>query len=276
VSPIFADHAEPYGRLRTTTARVVAWNVWCHFGDWEQRYREIWRVLRDVDADLVAVVESWAAPGLDPLGDIARDLGYEQARAESWYAPFEVESGSRLLSRWPIASNASRRTDECDGEPGALFQHCVVDGPRGELDVFLVMLDWRPHRSDIRQRQVSELAEYVRAESQPTRATLVCGDFNAAPDTDEIRALTGRTTAAARDLLFYDAWEMCGDGDGCTWSNVNPAAATALLPNRRIDYILSAWPSGNGVGHPVAAALIGTDGHAPASDHYGVSADIRY
>jgi len=110
--------------------------------------------------------------------------------------------------------------------------------------------------------------------------TIVCGDFNANPDSDEIRMLTGKSETASPGLVFYDAWEIAGDGTpGITWSNNNPLAAIGLYPDRRFDYVLSAWPRLNGVGHPVQAKLLGvtkkpTD--LQLSDHYGVVADLRY
>lgn len=91
--------------------------------------------------------------------------------------------------------------------------------------------------------------------------------------------LTGRSAAAAPGLVFYDAWEVAGDGTpGYTWSNQNPLAAIGLYPDRRFDYVFSAWPGAGGVGHPTRCALVGT---LPAdrlqlSDHYGVVADLRY
>jgi len=108
---------------------------------------------------------------------------------------------------------------------------------------------------------------------------VVCGDFNAGPDADELRVLTGRTAPVAPGLLFYDAWEVAGDGSpGHTWSNRNPLAAVAMYPDRRFDYVLSAWPRRGGAGHPVRCQRLGI---LPAdqpqlSDHYGVLADLRY
>jgi endonuclease/exonuclease/phosphatase family metal-dependent hydrolase len=108
----------------------------------------------------------------------------------------------------------------------------------------------------------------------------VCGDFNAGPDSDELRMLTGRSETPVPGLVFYDAWEVAGDGTpGYTWSNRNPLAAPGLYPDRRFDYVLSAWPRAGGVGHPTHCALLGD---TPAteqphiSDHYGILADLRY
>lgn len=61
-------------------------------------------------------------------------------------------------------------------------------------------------------------------------------------------------------------------------ANRNALAAISMYPNRRIDYVFSAWPRAGGVGHPTRCELVGTlsDDEPPCSDHYGVSADLRY
>jgi endonuclease/exonuclease/phosphatase family metal-dependent hydrolase len=108
---------------------------------------------------------------------------------------------------------------------------------------------------------------------------VVSGDFNADPDSDEIRMLRGRTSTPIPGLSFYDVWDAAGQpGEGYTWSNDNPRAAALLWPDRRIDYIFTAALRRGGAGHPVAANLLGTrpiHGTHP-SDHYAVQADLRY
>jgi hypothetical protein len=96
---------------------------------------------------------------------------------------------------------------------------------------------------------------------------------------DEIRMLTGRSAPAAPGMVFYDAWEVAGDGSpGFTWSNRNPLAAIGLYPDRRFDYLFSAWARRGGVGHPTGCSLLGVraPGEQQVSDHYGLAADLRY
>jgi hypothetical protein len=91
--------------------------------------------------------------------------------------------------------------------------------------------------------------------------------------------LTGRTTAPAPGLSFYDAWEMAGlPIPGHTWSNRNPWATQLLWPDRRIDYIFSATPRPGGAGHPRHTALLGTRpvNNTHPSDHYALQSDLRY
>jgi endonuclease/exonuclease/phosphatase family metal-dependent hydrolase len=141
------------------------------------------------------------------------------------------------------------------------------------------MLDAPLDASATRQAQVRQLAEFIQEKTRRRYPTVVCGDFNAPPDSDEMRILTGRSTTAVPGLVFYDAWEIAGDETpGYTWSNRNPLAAVAMYPNRRFDYVLSAWPRRGAIGHPTRCERLGVlpASEPQLSDHYGVMADLRY
>src|SRR5258708_5212032 len=73
----------------------------------------------------------------------------------------------------------------------ALFAR--VEGPRGDVQVFVVTLDYPLHASALRQAQARELAAFIGEVTRRRHPTIVCGDFNAHPDSDEIRMLTGRS-----------------------------------------------------------------------------------
>ena len=272
------DPLEPYGPLIPSTVRVATWNVWTSFGPWEQRLAGIEGELVRTSPDIVALQEVWRDGGRDVWFELATKLGLHYEPAMEWFAPFQEESGTAVLSRWPVARADFARIGSSAGH-GAFFQFAEVSGPRGKLDLFVVMLETRPDLSHVRREQLVALREYVEERAEKERPTVVCGDLNAPPDADEVRILTGRSMAIAPGFVFSDAWELAGDGSaGHTWSNRNKWAAAGLRPDRRIDYILSAWPRQGGAGHPVSCALIGTvDGPAgPPSDHYGVVADLRY
>lgn len=253
------DPLEPYGSLIETRLRLVTWNVWGRFGPWRERARAIATVLEDLNSDIV-VLEEVVQDQCGEVGLDHRAFGSEQG-----------ESGVAVVSRWPIHDQESRRLAGLNGS--AL--RADIAGPRGEIHVFAVILDWRPHRSDLRREQMRQLVGFVR-ETDRNELAIICGDFNAGPDSDEIRMVTGRTGEAG--AFWYDAWELAGEGPGITWSSTNPWAAPSLMPNRRIDYVFSAWPRPGGAGHPLRAELVGTEpvnGVVP-SDHYGVLAELRY
>lgn len=54
------------------------------------------------------------------------------------------------------------------------------------------------------------LASFVTEVAAKSFPLVVCGDFNAPSDSDEIRALTGRTETAAPGFVLFDAWDEPG------------------------------------------------------------------
>jgi endonuclease/exonuclease/phosphatase family metal-dependent hydrolase len=257
---------EPFGPLVESTMRVVSWNVWGTFGPWRERQEAIGAELRSLSPDVVALQEAFSTPGYEQTREIAFVLGFPYYEFSGTRDEDGVFSGASVISRWPILSTEVRPLG--DARSGSVTR-TDIDGPRGLVRLFSVMLDWPPHYSHVRQEQVRELVSFV---SSVDRAplTLVCGDFNAPPDSDEIRMLNGR----AHGVCWHDAWEFAGDGSGCTWSNANPWAAAMLYRDQRIDYVFSTRIRAGGVGHPVGARLAGTE--PAASDHFGVAADLRY
>jgi endonuclease/exonuclease/phosphatase family metal-dependent hydrolase len=257
---------EPFGPLVESTMRVVSWNVWGMFGPWQERQNAITAELRSLSADVVTFQEAFSLPEYEQTRETASALGFPYHEFVGERGEDGVYSGTSTMSRWPILSTDTQALT--DSRSGSVTR-ADIDGPRGLVRLFSVILDWPPHYSRVRQEQVRTLVSVV---SSMDRAplTLVCGDFNAPPDSDEIRMLNGRT----HGVCWHDAWEFAGDGPGHTWSNANPWAAAMLYRDQRIDYVFSTGIRTGGVGHPVAARLVGTK--SAASDHFGVAADIRY
>lgn len=114
-------------------------------------------------------------------------------------------SGIDVISRWPITQHERHplRGDDGDGMGEACF--AAIDGPRGPVQLFVVMLDYPLHASGLRQAQVRQLAHFVARTTHRRHPIVVCGDFNAGPDSDEVRMLTGRSETPVPGLVFYDA-----------------------------------------------------------------------
>lgn len=279
-SPVAFDPYAPYGELVESTLRVVTWNVWGRHGDsWKGRQAGIEQELLETEPDIVCLVEAWAQGDVTQPGLIAEATGLSH---HVFLGGWEVEdwaSGLGVVSRWPLGDPTRRSLRAEDGSGFGEAVHVVVDGPRGPIHLFLAALDYPLDGSATRQHQVRELCAFVREAGSRRSLTMLCGDFNAGPDSDEIRLLTGRSAPPVPGVVFYDSWEVAGDGSpGHTWCNQNPLAALGLYPDRRFDYVFSAWPRLGGVGHPVASRLLGVrpPGQPELSDHYGVVADLRY
>lgn len=274
------DPYAPYGPLAESTVRVVTWNVWGRYGDdWQRRQDGIVDELMNAAPDLVCLVEAWRHGETTQSALVAGRLGLPFHHFVGDWHQEDWVSGVGIVSRWPMSDPVRQPLRGEDGSGFGEAVHVVVDGERGPIQLFVAMLDYPLDASALRQAQTRQLAAFIAEVASRRHPTVLCGDFNAGADSDEMRMLTGRAAVAAPGLVFYDAWEIAGDGTpGYTWSNGNPLAAVGLYPDRRFDYILSAWPRLGGTGHPTHSALLGVrpPEQLQLSDHYGVMADLRY
>jgi endonuclease/exonuclease/phosphatase family metal-dependent hydrolase len=274
------DPYSPYGPLVETTMRVVSWNVWGRYGRWEERQAALEAALVEARPDVVCMVESWSMTETTQPALVAESLGMPHSLFVGDWTQEGWTSGIGIVSHWPLVRHERRPLPGGAGDALGEALFVAIDGPRGLVQLFAVMLDYPLDASARRQAQVRQLCAFVAETARRRHVTIACGDFNAGPDSDELRMLTGQSATAAPGLVFYDAWEVAGDGSaGTTWSNRNPLAAIGRYPDRRFDYILSAWPRAGAAGHPLHCELLGVrpDGDAlQISDHYGVVADLRY
>jgi endonuclease/exonuclease/phosphatase family metal-dependent hydrolase len=272
----------PFGPLLDTRLRLVTWNLWWRYGPWEARQPAIIETLRRLDADVICLQEVWVetTTGESSAATIAAALGYEHVAVASRIDLDGVGFGNAVVSRWPIGHESTLPLPS----PPELDEFRVllradVEGPRGPVQVYTTHLHWRFDHSHIRQEQVRAICQCIHDAPDRTYPAVLCGDFNADPESDEIRMVTGRAAVAAPPLVFHDAWLLGGRGEpGLSWSNDNPYAVLDLEPARRIDYVFTGFPKAGGAGNCVHAELVGTepiDGVVP-SDHYGVLADLRY
>ena len=278
--PVSFDPYAPYGTVVESAVRVVTWNVWGRYGsDWQTRQAALEAILTEARADVICLIESWRHGESSQAGRIANRLGLLHHTFVGDWVQEDWVSGVGLICRWPMGEPRRVALRSEDGAGAGTAVHVAIDGERGPIQLFAVMLDYPLDASAVRQAQVRQLVQFVQEAASRRDPVIVCGDFNAGPESDEIRMLTGRAATAAPGMVFYDSWEVAGDGSaGHTWSNRNPLAAIGLIPDRRFDYIFSAWPRRGGVGHPVHCALLGVcpPDQTQISDHYGVLADLRY
>jgi endonuclease/exonuclease/phosphatase family metal-dependent hydrolase len=276
-----ASAEEPYGELVDTTMRVMTWNVWGRFGPWERRAPGIVRVIRDTAPDVVLLQEAWIDDaGAEQSAELGEALGMAQCSSGGELLHGTWGPTNAVLSTWPIAEQRLIELPALDPSGwGGIALRALVDGPRGRLLVYSVALDWPPTASAARQHALRHLAHEIAVDTATIKAPVVVGgDFNAPPGSDEVRMLTGEREPARPGFVLFDAWDTAPPGDSATWSRANPWTMPILLPDRRIDYLMTGWPRRGGVGSAIACGRAGTaplDGVVP-SDHYAVWADLRY
>jgi endonuclease/exonuclease/phosphatase family metal-dependent hydrolase len=268
--------------------RVLTLNLWHDMGPWRARAARIRSWLDRLDPDVVGFQEALRGPEVDQVAELLEDrLPHRDfvCAAILKRADGDREFGNAIASRWPIVGrDAARLPDRGDHETRAVL-HCEIDAPFGALSFTCTHLHWRFHHGDVRCRQVADVARRViaRRPKQGFPPVLV-GDFNAEPDSDEIRFLTGGRVLDGKSVYFHDAWRVAGEGAaepsgplGITWSNRNPYARLALEPERRIDYVFTGYPLASGLGLVERCRVVcddEADGVWP-SDHFGVYAELR-
>lgn len=264
------------------TLKILTLNLWNRSGPWERRLPRVREWIDKLDPDVVGFQEVLRGEGYDQAAEIldGRDFHIEHASVIAYDG---YDFGNAVASRWPVSDRAFVELPSGDRSEGRCAVNVTIDAPFGELSFTSTHLNWKLHDGRSREAQVAALADFVISR-RPRGGfpPVVVGDFNAEPDSDEIRFMTGHHSLDGRSVMFYDAWRKAGDGGpGTTWSNRNAFASVALEPERRIDYIFAGYPhrmtDDHGVGNIETCRVVcndEADGVWP-SDHFGVYAELR-
>jgi endonuclease/exonuclease/phosphatase family metal-dependent hydrolase len=193
------------------------------------------------------------------------------------------EEGLALLSRFPIRAHQSMPLPEARPTEARILLSAQVETAAGPVWCHTTHLHYRLDDGLAREKQVVAIDEAVRAFGREAAdlPQLLCGDFNAPPDADEIRFLRGLCTLAGRRTHFQDAWLRVQPGDpGLTWSSDNEQTRPlrSLDIDRRIDYVFVTTRRKDGRGTVLDAQVVlreRDDGGACASDHFGVLAEVQ-
>ena len=264
--------------------RVMTWNLWWQFGPWEERQAAIAQVIADAQPDVLLLQEVWSQGSDSSARRLAELMGYQHALTDDPFAHRrDGDPGfhNAIVSRWPLHDIASHPLPRADGAVGhRRALSAVVVAPSGlRWPTVSTHLDHRFDDSLLRQVQCESLLAIVngiRSDPAVDPPVIIGGDFNAPPDSDEIRMLTGRSATPIAGLVLSDCWEHVGDGTGATWRRDNPYQSATAWPNRRLDYVFVSWPRPKPLGNPVRAWLTGlepVDGVVP-SDHAAVVVDL--
>ncbi|MEE8409807.1 MAG: endonuclease/exonuclease/phosphatase family protein, partial [Myxococcota bacterium] len=220
--------------------------------------------IRARDADTVCLQEipwTWEmGSGAQYLAE-RTGLNHAYLRANGNRYALTFEMGQAILSRFPLED-----TSFIELEPrSAYFEarvvlHAVVETPWGEVHAFTTHLTNK--EPSVNAAQVDALTSFVDAHRAPI--AVVTGDFNAEPDSVQIRALMDRWTVASPDET------TCCIGD--------VTAGPSQRLDERIDYIFLVGGPGievDGSERILDAPRRVAGGWQWASDHVGLLARIR-
>jgi len=272
--------------------RVLTLNCWNVSEPFAERMAVLRAGVQTLAPDVVGFQEIIVRrDGFDQAALVLDGLGYDHVfgPAFRWnergtFLPLDDPDsdgfGNVVASRWPI--RRTRIGALPGGETGERRSvvGAIIESPSGRLPFFATHLNWKLDHGHVRERQVVAIADFVRDLARDAALPpIVVGDFNAEPDSTEMRFLCGLASLGGRSVYFQDAWRVAGDGGpGFTWDNRNCFAAFGCEPDRRIDYVLVALPdrpSGRGRIARTALAFTAPVGDVFASDHFGVVVDVH-
>ncbi|MDB9985908.1 endonuclease/exonuclease/phosphatase family protein [Pelagibacterales bacterium] len=252
--------------------KVLSWNLWWKFENYLERQKLIFNELLILNPDILCLQEVWEDSDGSQAKKIADLFGYEYTYSKS----FEIDGvsfGNAIISKFPILNSSSHKIPTAtEFNENRTLMHSVVNYDGFEIDILCTHLNYKYDQSNIRQNQVAFILEYISKLKKPKFPTILCGDFNADPLSEEIMQITG-LKSSIKGTVLRDAWQITNrDDPGYTWSNNNYYAKRSLEVDRRIDYIFVSKPTSKGLGHPIKSILVGAspkDNIFP-SDHFGI------
>lgn len=262
--------------------RIVTINVWQEQGPWRQRLALLGQRLAELDPDVVCMQEVREVEGKvkNQAETLARELGM--------HCTFEVaqewgggDEGLAIISRHPLLDRDFVELPFTEGRSRRVCLGAALDLPgAGETWIFTTHLAYRLTDGLLRERQVLAADRFVQ-HHRNHNAVVLAGDFNAVPDSDEIRFLRGRATLDGRRAYYQDAFARCNPGvTGHTWTRENPYTDKLawLEPDRRLDYILVSPMTSKGAGVICSCRVVLSEPDTTGvrcSDHYGLLAEVE-
>jgi endonuclease/exonuclease/phosphatase family metal-dependent hydrolase len=258
--------------------RVATLNLWNKSGPWEKRLPLVRRELTAISPDLMGLQEvlRLEKPASCQAEEIAQGLGYEVAYAPAWDLGHGLSMGNAVLSRFPIAAVKHWPLPVGRPDDGRCLVFVRVAAPCGEVPFFVTHFSYRPFEEPVRLRQAQAVAEHVMREAPVAGfPPILVGDFNAPPEADSVRYLTGLAVVEGKSVYFADAMAVAGTA-APTWDERNPFAAETGEASRRLDYVFVRGPDRGGRGRVISARLAWNmpDGGIYPSDHFGVVVEM--
>ncbi len=266
------------------TVRALSLNLWGEQPPLARRLDLVVEGIRALAVDVVALQEVRESPTVrNTAGAIAERLGFQYAWEKStpWGGGDE---GLAILSRWPMTRAGHVELPHAIPLERRICLGASIASPDGALAVFTTHLNYRLTDGGKREDQAAAAdqftADFCAVEPTPL-PRLLMGDFNATPDSDEIRFLRGLHSTAGRRTYWQDAFAARHpDERGYTWSRKNPYTDKLhwLDRDRRIDYVFVSPLGRDGRGEVLDCRIVldraAADG-AFASDHFGLFAEVQ-
>jgi endonuclease/exonuclease/phosphatase family metal-dependent hydrolase len=266
--------------MQSSRLRFLTLNLWGAEAPLPERMRLVLDGIAQLKPDVVALQEVCEFPELpNQAATLARDSGYHFVFAPT-VAFRGGHEGLAFLSRAPIVAHEVRELPHGNDLERRILLSAELQLEDRTLWVHNTHLNYRLTHGRQREDQVLaiEAAVAARPDCEPQ---IVLGDFNARPESDEIRWLCGLTTLAERRTFFQDCWARLHPTEpGWTWASANPYTARLgfLQTDRRLDYIFVTPERRDGRARVHDCRIVFTEASpagVQASDHYGLLATIQ-
>ncbi|MCA9671976.1 MAG: endonuclease/exonuclease/phosphatase family protein [Myxococcales bacterium] len=282
--------------MTATRVRVLTLNLWQEQGPWRERLALCEQRIAALEPDVVCLQEVREVSGDEPsakgpIPNQARTLAAALGMSTCVFHPAQRwgggDEGIAVLSRHAARDSAMVALPYDEGTSRRVCVGVEVELAAAGLSAasesawfFSTHLAWRPEHGALRERQVQAVHRFVQQQRRGEQVAVLCGDFNAGPDADEMRYLRGLTSIDGERAYYQDAFAVCNPGAaGLTWSADNPyTEQLGFLPGQRLDYIYvsAEQPSGAGRIERCRVVLVEPDARGTrCSDHYGVLAEVR-
>jgi endonuclease/exonuclease/phosphatase family metal-dependent hydrolase len=275
-----------------STLRALTLNLWGETAPLPRRLSLCTEQIARLAPDVIALQEVRQVAGRvqNTAETLARSLNmdYVFVKTVEWGGGDE---GLALLSAMPRRDFGSALLPHPMPEDQRIVLWALFDSGAGTVAAFTTHLTYRMTHGTLREDQVATVDNTVKeviakAQPQPLMPVLM-GDFNAAPDADEIRFLRGLHTLQGRRTYYQDAFltqinrsHAPQQEHGSTWSRKNPGTHKLrfLEADRRIDYIFVGQTNRDGRGQVLQCRVVldepDADGVFP-SDHFGVFSEVQ-
>jgi endonuclease/exonuclease/phosphatase family metal-dependent hydrolase len=261
--------------------RCLTLNLWGAEEPLARRMDVVIQGLRSLVPDVVALQEvreiAERLPNQAQTLAAATGMDYVFAPAMPFGGGHE---GLAILSREPILAHSAAELPHADANERRVLLSARLSTGATPVWVHTTHLNYRLSHGKQREDQVQAIDALV-AERAGDPPSVIMGDFNARPESDEMRWLRGLTTLGGRRVHYQDAWERLFPGErGWTWTGANPYTErlSFLEPNRRIDYIYVTPLRRDGRGRVHSCRIVFAEPDVDgvfASDHFGLLAEIQ-
>ncbi len=238
------------------------------------------------DADVVCLQELWVRDAEALFHRLPHAHKAKDHNRTEWWPLTIGGSGLGIASRHRIVAHGVRAFSrphagaERFARKGMLHARIEAHGAEFDLVTTHLQSGTSPASRSVRARHARELAAFVREVGDPSRALVVCGDFNI----DGLRASRADEYAVLRDALS-GLEDLGADEDVPTY---HPHPEHNLLahrfdrgaPAQRIDYVFFRAPAAGAVAthafrRSLDAALDHGTRETHPSDHFALVFDLR-